>query len=80
MLTIFIAPAAPKSDDQCCAGDLAADSLERMSQVRRAVAESEIGKADNLYVGTVEADDVGGRHGGTVLHAASQTMFFKQLY
>jgi len=80
MLTILIVSVAPKSDYQRCAGDLPADSLERMSQVRRTVAESEIGQTDNLYVGAVEADDVGGRHGRTVLHATSQTMFFKQLY
>jgi len=53
MLTILIVSVAPKSDYQRCAGDLPADSLERMSQVRRTVAESEIGQTDNLYVGAV---------------------------
>jgi hypothetical protein len=79
MLAIFIVRPAPKTDDQPCAGNLPADSLERMSQVRRAAAESEIGQADNLYVGIVEAHDIRGRHSGIVLHAASQPMFFKQL-
>ena len=79
MLAIFIVRAAPKTDHQRCVGNLPADSLERMSQVRRAAAESEVGQADNLYVGIVEAHDVRGRHSGIVLHAASQPMFFKQL-
>jgi hypothetical protein len=47
--------------------------------VRRAAAESKIGQADNLYVGTGEAHDIRGLHSGIVLHAASQPMFFKQL-
>ena len=42
MLAIFIVRVAPKTDDQRCAGNLPADSLDRMSQVRRAAAESEI--------------------------------------
>jgi len=79
MLAIFILRVAPKTDDQRCAGNLPADSLDRMSQVRRAAAESEIGQADNLYAGTAEAHDVRGRHSGIVFHAASQAMFFKQL-
>jgi hypothetical protein len=43
MLTIFIVRAAPKTDYQRCVGNLPADSLERMSQMRRAAAESEMG-------------------------------------
>jgi hypothetical protein len=78
-LAIFGVRVAPKAHDQRCAGNLPADSPNRMSQMRRAATEIEIGQTDHFYAVTVEAHDVRGRHGGIRFHAASQPMFFKQL-
>src|SRR4029077_16601637 len=55
LLPIFVARVAPKASDDRCAGNLPADSLDRMSQGGSAAAEIEIGQADHHYAGTIEA-------------------------
>jgi hypothetical protein len=51
MLAIFTVRNAPKADGQRCVSNLPADSLDRMSQVRSAAAEIEIGQTDHPYAG-----------------------------
>src|SRR5512135_297522 len=55
LLATFVLVVAPYAGDHRRAGNLPANAPDRMAQVHRAAAEIEIGQANHVYAGTIEA-------------------------